>query len=394
MKRLFLHTFQDYADDRSSSVAAELTVTSLLALVPLTTVVFALIAFIPDFDEHIAQLQSSFFNYFVPSTGEVVKQYINEFVEKAKNLSGVGILALIVTALLMMRTINQSFNKIWRAKRQKSVIRTFLVYWAVLSLGPLLLGSSLLITTYIKSLFMLSGLEHSQSLSVILPFLLALMTFTLMYYVIPNTRVKFLDACIAGLFTTILFELAKLGFGVFVARFSTYQMIFGAVAVVPLFLIWVYVSWSIILLGAHLCHSLGLCTLDNHSTPQIDISKTHHPFIAILRLLVLFANYQKKGELLTKDRIDSRLGSDDQWLNRLIKNNVIIRNEEGEYCLVQSSDGIKYQTVYELSEASLPTLKQVNESDLPEKTKLGLSQLISSISLKLNDCLVIQDHQD
>jgi membrane protein len=388
LKGLISYTFSHYAKDRSSSVAAELTVTTLLAIVPFTAVVFALIAFVPGFDNHVSQLQSSFFNYFVPSTGETVKVYINEFVAKAKNLSGVGILALIVTALLMMRTIDTSFNKIWRAKRLHSVIRTFLVYWAVLSLGPLLLGSSLLITTYIKSLLMLSDtlIEHNHLVSFVIPFMLAVMSFSLMYFVIPNRKVLLSHALIAGIITALLFELAKFGFGIFVTRFSTYQVVFGALAVIPLFLIWLYLSWSIILLGAHLCHALS-----SYETKKLD--KEEEPFIKLVKCLIVLSKYQKAGSVLTSEELTLSSEVDRNSLNELASYGLVMKSEEGSYCLIKAEDKLDYATLYKMVNRKLPSVDSIQNTNLPEETKADLLLLLERVQEAVKGHLVIHNHQ-
>jgi len=234
-----------FQKDKCSSVAAELTVTSLLALVPLTTVVFSLLALIPNFQNMAGQLQQLMFEYFVPATGESVQNYLTEFVGKAKGMSGVGFLMLLATALLMMKTIDKSFNHIWQLKSKKSVLRTFLVYWAVLTLGPIFLGTGLLITSYLKSLPLFSDVVQQNSIwmRLALPMLMEAIAFALMFYVIPNRKIQLKHAVVSAVITAGFFELAKSGFGIFVEYFSTYQLIFGALATIPLFLIWVYFSF-------------------------------------------------------------------------------------------------------------------------------------------------------
>lgn len=381
--------FKRYAQNRCSSIAAELTVTSLLALVPLTAVVFALLAFIPSFQDLGQQLQTILFKYFVPSTGETVQSYINEFVGKAKGLGGVGTLMLVVTALLLMRTIDSSFNKIWHVKTDKSLVRTLLVYWAVLTLGPILLGSSLLITSYIQSLPMISDVvsDYNQWLTLWLPFVMACIAFSVMYYVIPNRKIPMLHALYSGILTATLFEVAKWAFGVFVTSFSTYQLIFGALAAVPLFLIWIYLSWGIVLFGAEFCHALDAFELARETEEQ-------HPFLEAVSLVVLLAEYQKQGKTLDENTLNNlsaegKRAINFDWLEKLVAGGLAAKCQDQSYCLVKSADNIDFRALYKIAGRRFPTREEIQQSELPEATQNSLIQLGEQLRTTLNDHLVI-----
>jgi len=327
------YVFGRFQSDKCSSVAAELTVTSLLALVPLTTVVFSLLALVPSFQNVGGKLQELMFEYFVPATGESVQAYLTEFVGKAKDMSAVGFFMLLLTALLMMRTIDISFNHIWQIKSNKSLLRTFLVYWAVLTLGPIFLGTSLLITSYLKSLPLISDVvqQNSQWMTLGLPMLMESIAFTLMFFIIPNRKILFKHAMIAAVVTATLFELAKSGFGIFVEYLSTYQVIFGALATIPLFLIWIYLSWSIILFGAEICHGL-------FSFEEGRLEEQNHPFIQLVQILLLLAKKQQSGETIKEEQLVdySRWGSKEAqviWLERLIDAGLVAKLQDQSYCL-------------------------------------------------------------
>lgn len=381
--------FKRYSQNRCSSIAAELTVTSLLALVPLTSVIFALLAFIPSFQELGQQIQTILFQYFVPSTGETVQSYINEFVAKARGLSGVGTLMLIVTALLMMRTIDSSFNKIWHVQSGKSFVRTLLVYWAVLTLGPILLGSSLLITSYIKSLPIISNVvsEYGQWFTLWLPFLMACLAFAVMFYVIPNRKILVKHALASGLLTAALFEIAKSIFGIFVSSFSTYQLIFGALAAVPLFLIWIYLSWGIVLLGAEFCHAL-----EAFEPGQTEHSQ--HPFLEVVNLILLLAEYQVEGKTLDEQAL-KQLSEEGQravnfdWMERLVMHKLVAKCQDQSYCLISSAERIDFAIIYKIAGNQLPSEDMVQASELPEQTKHSLLSLIDQVTERFNDRLVI-----
>ena len=387
-KAFIQYVYGRFKTDKCSSVAAELTVTSLLALVPLTTVIFALLATIPNFQNMAIQLQELMFEYFVPSTGESVQNYLAEFVGKAKSMSGLGFLMLLVTALLMMRTIDISFNNIWQIKQKKSVLRTFLVYWAILTLGPIFLGTSLIITSYLKSLPLFSEVvqTNSQWMTLALPMLMEGMAFTLMFFVIPNRKILFTHAIIAALITTVFFEFAKSGFGIFVGSFSTYQVIFGALATIPLFLIWVYLSWSIVLFGAEICHGLFSFEVGQQE-------KKNQPFIQLVQILLILAEKQKLGAAINEEQLVDHgdwggREANVLWLERLIEVGVVAKLQNQSYCLTINRLEITYQTIYEVASRLLPNEKLITESALPENIKKDIAELIIQHEKLLNQNLL------
>lgn len=378
------YVFGRFQSDKCSSVAAELTVTSLLALVPLSTVVFSLLALIPSFQDVGSSLQELMFEYFVPATGESVQNYLTEFVGKAKGMSSVGFIMLLVTALIMMRTIDISFNNIWQIKSNKSLLRTFLVYWAILTLGPIFLGTSLLITSYLKSLPLVSDVvqQDSQWVALGLPMLMEFIAFTLMFFVIPNRRILFKHAVVAAAITAILFELAKSGFGIFVEYFSTYQIIFGALATIPLFLIWVYLSWSIILFGAEICHGLFSFAMDKQEEKK-------HPFIQLVQILLLLAKKQHRGEVISEEQLGDHgdwgtQESQVMWLERLIDVGVVAKLQDQSYCLKINSAEINYRTIYEVAGRLLPDKSFVAESGLPDNIQTDINLLYDDLDQLLN----------
>lgn len=382
------YIFARFNADKCSSVAAELTVTSLLALVPLTTVVFSLLALIPNFQNMAIQLQELMFEYFVPATGESVQNYLTEFVGKAKGMSGVGFLMLLITALLMMKTIDGSFNNIWRIKSHKSALRTILVYWAVLTLGPIFLGTSLLITSYIKSLPLISDVVQQNTIwmRLGLPFLMEVGAFTLMFYIIPNRKIQMKHAVISAGITALFFELAKSGFGIFVDYFSTYQLIFGALATIPLFLIWIYLSWAIILFGAEICHGI-------FSFESTDSKKANHPFINAVQLILFLGEKQSKGEVIDENSILSNMefgyrDSNITLLEKLLERDVVAKLQDQSYCLKVGREDINFKTVYVIAGNDLPSIFAVEESALPEKTKQSIIEIISGLDSTLSTKLV------
>ncbi|GAB6389571.1 virulence factor BrkB family protein [Stutzerimonas marianensis] len=246
--------------DRGPHSAAALTYTTLFAVVPMMTVTFAMLAAIPAFQGVGEQIQGYVFNNFIPSTGATIQEYLVAFTDQARQLTWFGVGFLMATALMMLLTIEKAFNLIWRVRQPRRGMSSFLLYWAILSLGPLLLGAGFAMSTYITSLSLISGphaLIGAGTVLKIMPLVFSVAAFTLIYAAVPNTRVPLRHAAVGGLFTAVLFEAAKQAFGLYVSYFPSYQLIYGAFAAVPLFLLWVYLSWMIVLFGAELVCGLS-----------------------------------------------------------------------------------------------------------------------------------------
>lgn len=276
--------------DNGPNNAAALTYTTLFAVVPMMTVTFAMLSAVPAFQGTGEQIQSFVFRNFVPSAGETVQEYLRDFTTQARQLTWIGVAVLAVTAFWMLVTIEKTFNTIWRVRQPRRGVSSFLLYWAILSLGPLLLGAGFAISTYIASLSVLSGpdaLLGAKTLLGYMPLLFSVAAFTLLYATVPNARVPLKHALLGGLFTAVLFEVAKALFGLYVRLFPGYQLIYGAFATVPLFLLWIYLSWLIVMLGAELVCNLGVQNKwRKRALPQ---------FLVLLGILRVFHDRQQAG---------------------------------------------------------------------------------------------------
>ncbi|MGB5614919.1 MAG: virulence factor BrkB family protein [Sedimenticolaceae bacterium] len=241
--------------------AAALTYTTLLSLVPLMTLTLAVFSAFPVADRVYGMVQDFVFQNFVPTSSIVLQQYLVEFSAKAASLTGPGSAFLVVVALMMMANIDRALNAIWEVRGKRSFSSKFLIYWAVLSLGPLLIGASLLATSYLISLPIVSDAASSgfgRRLLGLTPVVASTIAFTMMYLVVPNRRVRLAHALVGGVFAALLFEGAKHGFGIYITRFPTYEAIYGALATIPIFLVWLYLSWIVVLLGAEVTYCLSI----------------------------------------------------------------------------------------------------------------------------------------
>ncbi len=241
-----------------TTLAGNLAYVSLLSLVPLIAVVFALFAAFPMFSEISVQLRHFVFANFIPTTGDVIQNYIEQFVANSNKMTAVGACGLIVTSLLLMYSIDTALNTIWRSKRVRPHVYSFAVYWMILTLGPLLAGASLAISSYLLSLRWASELNSViDDVLRIFPLILSWLSFWLLYSIVPTTRVPNRDAIIGAFVAALLFELGKKVFGLYITMFPSYQLIYGVLAVIPILFLWVYWTWCIVLLGAEITVTLG-----------------------------------------------------------------------------------------------------------------------------------------
>ena len=234
--------------------AASLSFTTLFALVPLATVALTFVSRFPVFQEWVTQFEAFLLRYMLPGSAyEVVHTYISEFTEKAANLTGISIAFLAVTALMATATIEREINLIWGIERQRPLGRRLLVYALGITVGPVLIGASLSLSTWVitrslAAIPMTRPIEEAVLEGA--PALFTTIALALLYKVAPARAVPWRSAFVGGALAAVAFEAAKQGFAIYVTTFSTYELVYGALAALPVFLIWLYVSWLIVLAGA------------------------------------------------------------------------------------------------------------------------------------------------
>lgn len=247
-----------YRDDRCSEIAAALVYMSLFALVPLLTVIYAIGSAVPTATNLEQQLEQFLVSNLLPDASQEVAGYLASFSEQAKNLTGAGIAILLVTAVLMLRNVEKAFNTIWRIRENRGPVASFLLYWAVLSLAPMLIGLGVGAQAWVyaaaNAVSGFDALGIGALLLSTLPFMLSVLGLSALYMAVPNCDVPFKHALLGGLFAAIAFGLARTAFTAVIAR-SSYALVYGAFAAVPVFLLWLYITWTIVLLGAVLVHS-------------------------------------------------------------------------------------------------------------------------------------------
>ncbi len=384
LRQFVAYVFSRFSRDGCASIAAELTVTTLLAIVPLLTVIISFLSLFPQMQSMAQDVQTWIFSNIIPETGAAIEQYLSEYIVNTSGLTWIGSLMLVLTALMLMKTIDASFNKIWQVKRKSSQVRVFLVYWAVLTLGPLLLAASLATSSYFYSLPLVSEVVDTTAVvsNRIIPSLMAFFAFTVMFIAVPNRKVAWSHAVVASVITTVLFEIAKWGFGVFVKQFSTYQLIFGALAAVPLFLIWLQVTWMVILFGAELCHGLEVFRPDAEK-------KASHPFILAAQVLKMLISAQKLRNTIGMDEFREQLSKArtdhlEGVLDKLKKAELIKDIDGNGYTLTGDSE--QYQLL-DLVNAGFNELPNQEAIDYLVITDSGLAQAFQQAKAAMESSL-------
>lgn len=240
--------------------AAALAYTSLLSIVPLMTLSFTLVKAFPVFKTFEAKLQDFIFSNFVATSATTIQDYIQLFAKQTLRLPATSIIFLFCTAVLVIFNMETTFNQIWKAKHRRRGIPAFLMYWAVITLLPMMIGAGVALSTDFVSMPLVSDITNYFDLKrlmlMLAPHVLMVLAFTLIYVAVPHRKVKLRYALFGGIIATILFEFAKLGFVFYIANFPTYELLYGALATLPIFLVWVYLSWLVILIGAEFAHTV------------------------------------------------------------------------------------------------------------------------------------------
>lgn len=254
-------TFRRAREERLAQIAGSLTFTTLLSIVPLLAVSFALFTHFPIFRRFEHAIEEYLLKSLLPADiSRAVLKNLNQFTENANGLTLLGSLFILVTALAMLLTVENALNQIWKVRRNRPILKRVGLYLLMLAIGPPALGVSLWASSWLlsASLGLIGALPPwAQFMLTLGPALLSTLGMTAMFYFVPNTKVRRRDALLGGLLAGIAFELGKRGFAAYVAKVPTYKAVYGAFAAFPVFLLWVYFSWLVTLTAALITANLG-----------------------------------------------------------------------------------------------------------------------------------------
>ncbi|HHH36862.1 MAG TPA: YihY family inner membrane protein [Gammaproteobacteria bacterium] len=396
LRRFLRFLFHHFNADHGLRTAASLSYTTLLSLVPLLVVMFSVLSAFPVFDTAVARIQDYIFRNFVPASGEVVQAYVQQFLHQASSLTGPGVAFLMLAAVMLMDTIDGVLNDIWGVQRRRRWLSQFLVYWAVLTLGPLLLAVSLIVSSYLISLPLVKGVDPSGSLRGMLlslmPFLSTTVALTLLYVLVPNRVVPLRHGVAGAALAALFFELAKRSFTLYVANVPTYSTLYGALAVIPLFLVWMYLSWVMVLLGAEITYCL---TLFRREAPVPGEEQTgERLFLYAFRILGHLWKAQRAGEGRTLEelaRLEAEAGQEglEEVLKRLEARRIVAAGEEGTWLLARDPGAITLLDIYNAMPHALPRVEGAWWAADPWNRRLAevLGKAVRDVSRALDEPL-------
>ena len=394
------------SEEQVPQVAGSLTFTTVLAVVPVMTIAFAIFTTFPLFNTFRDALEAYFVQSLMPrGVTNTILDNLSLFAAKANRLSAVGAVTLVLTAIMMFAIVDRSLNRIWRVKTPRSFTQSLIVYWAIMTLGPLLIGASLSLTTLVSPVAstlaqQLPWMGTVAAISVSL--MLMTMFFGLLYLIVPNRLVDWRDALIGGLVAAIAFEMTNRGFAFFITKFPSYRVIYGALAAVPIFLVWVYLFWLITLLGAVLAVALPVVKHERWWHKPVPGGE----FIDAMSVLqVLVHAHQHQGVIsLLSIRSKTRLGFDEAesllqrlleagWVGRVevVKNKAsrwlqFARGEHDHWSLLINPNKLAVADVMKLftfSESSHALGREINQL-LDRGLSLSLADYFNTSEAKLN----------
>ncbi|KAB0629059.1 YihY family inner membrane protein [Acinetobacter gandensis] len=346
--QFILFVIRRFEADRCREQAGSLTYTTLFAVVPMLTVFLVIISSINALEPARQQLQQLIYSNFLPKTTIAFDKALNAFTDKSSNLTVIGVLFLFVTTVMMLTSIETVFNRIWRVRETRGGIIGFMRYWTIISLGPILLGSAFVVSSTLASMNVLSnnfaGYELDGAFLLwVISFSLTILGFFILYWTIPNRSVPIKAALIAGVFSAVVFELLKNLFGFVMSNFTSYQIVYGAFAAVPIFLLWIFLSWNIVLIGVEISYAL---TAFNSGKDQ-----KRHPVIMLMDLLELFYKKQKIGESVSEKEALEVLGRDEigrlpTYMALFEKQSLIKRTDDDRYVLVRNLSQVDFWSFY------------------------------------------------
>ncbi len=398
-KLLYLMSFivfvlKAFRQAKCFDTASSLSYTTLLSVVPFFALIFAGFSSFPVFQDVMSELENFIFSNFIPASSDVIRNHLMAFVGKTSKLTMVGILSLIVIALLLMWKIDQALNQIWASTVKRNYLNTLMTYWAILTLGPILIGLSLMATSYLTSLPIISDAAESIGVkkyvlrSVATVFTLS--AFTLIYLVVPTKRIRLKHALLGGLVATVFFEIAKQGFAWYVSNNQTYQNIYGALSTIPIFLLWIYISWLIILFGAMVARSLDIFDFQQQLKHKHlgKVASSNQLFISAYYLLYKLWQAAKIGDVLKENEIEClpymSKGSQLQQVFLALENQKWIhRTEQQKWALSRDLDSVCLDDVYQSLYFCLPRQTDLSSLSVLVKQIQEKNQQDMSVSLKL-----------
>lgn len=379
-----------FLDDRLFEAAGALAFTTVFALVPLSMVVFGVLAVFPAFGEWRDRLSDYIFSNFVPDSARAVESVLLQLSSNTGQLTTIGVIALVISVLVTLVSVETTFNRIWRVKSARPTVARFLVYWTVLTLGALVATASLAVSARFFALEIFSTDSGRYLRGVMLwaaPMLIELAAFTTIYRVVPHRTVQWRHAMAGALLAVLLSEVVKWAIGLYLGSFDAYERIYGQIAFLPIFLLWVFLSWVSILLGASLAASISAF---RYQPAHMRLPRGYE-FYGLLRMLGRFSEARIAGRGLHSTEVQQMepMLTDalvQQMLAELEQIQLLQRAETGEWLLARDLDGLTLAELYEACHLRIP----IAEAHLPcrgDALGIAVGDTLDQLRIPLRDLL-------
>ena len=380
-----------FLDDDLFQAAASLSYTTAFALVPLAVVVLAVLSGFPVFQDLSGQLIDYVLSNFVPSAALAIEERLARLAENTSKLTAAGTVALVVSLLVTLNSVETTFNRIWRVASARPRLSRYLVYWTVLTLGTLLAAASLSVSARFLALPLFVETPQGQWLANlglgVTPVLIELGVILLAYRVVPHHTVKWRHAFVGALLAVVLLESVKAALGLYLSSFEGYQKLYGAMAFIPVLMLWIFLGWVAILLGASLASSLAAF---RYQPASMRLPQGYESY-ALLRLIGRFQQARREGrglhtnEMLALEPMltDSLL---QEFLCRLDAIKLVRRDERGEWLLARDLDDLTLAELYEACQLRVP----IDEVWLPcrdDELGVAVHAVLDDLRLPLRDAL-------
>ena len=347
-----------FLDDRLFESAGALSYTTAFALAPLAMVVFGVLSAFPMFDAWSDQLTAYILANFVPRAAQAISSYLTDFSANTSKLTTAGALALIISLLVTLNSVEAIFNRIWRVPTARPKIGRVLVYWTVLTLGTLVAATSLALSTRLFALAIFETLAGRWLEALILrvaPMVIELIAFAAVFKLVPHRTVQWRHAFAGGLLSMLVFEGVKSGLGLYLGSFDSYQKIYGAVALIPIVMLWIYLSWVSVLLGASFASSMSAYRYQ----PKALRLPHGHELFGLLRMLGRFQQARSSGKGLSAEQLrqlepsltDSMV---QDLLGKMMHIHVVQRTESGHWLLARDLQDVCLAELYETAQLRIP----------------------------------------
>ena len=381
--------YRRFKEERCFQLCGSLTFTTMLALVPLITIMATVMTAFPVFDNVVDTLKSYVASNLVPEgSSKLVTTYMQQFADNAARLTALGIVLLGVSAIMLMLTIDRAFNTIWRVKRPRSLIQRVLIYWSVLTIGPMLIGGSLSLTSWLVSQSLGLGKQAPEIVVAFLklgPMVMTSIAFGFLYRTVPNRQVTVLDAAVGGIIASFAFEGMKIGFGHFIAHFATYKLVYGTFASLPILLVWIYLSWVVIVFASVITAVLPYWRSGGVILKQAPGSQ----FVAAMEILKMLYRAYVDGEVLNLQQL--RMALKLSWeeaeaiLEKLVNAGWVAKLQGNGWVIARDASNIPVKEIFRLFVFGRDAGEVSEESAIRKLVAMVSSTVDGELSFSLQD---------